>query len=183
MKKTIVIAIAGLGLAAWSAAAACEERFVVTDEFVEYIQSAANPHQFGLQDDRFYPYSTPLGRRIAYRQPVTDKSWYAQGWATEEASRQLRKDLQQTAEQLRRYLGEHYCDHPFDRLPPKCQEMLLDLAHSEGAASIKPETYRAIITEDWKALIDGCLYVRMQGCRPDISRNKAFAERWIYFRK
>ena len=62
----------------------------VSDDFVKYLQRAANPHDFGLRsDDRFYPYSTPQGRRIAWRQPVWDKALFARGCTPQEAEQQL----------------------------------------------------------------------------------------------
>src|SRR5205823_9538382 len=52
----------------------------LSDDFLAYLQRAANAHNFGLRaDGRFYPYSTPQGRRIAWRQPVWDKSLFARG--------------------------------------------------------------------------------------------------------
>ena len=66
----------------------------VSDDFVKYLQRAANPHDFGLRsDDRFYPYSTPQGRRIAWRQPVWDKALFARGCTPQEAEQQLRADV------------------------------------------------------------------------------------------
>jgi hypothetical protein len=71
---------------------------ILTDEFIAYLQHAANGDNFGFRaDGRFYPYSTPQGRRIAWRQPVWDKRFFAEGCTREEADRQLRAELSRTA--------------------------------------------------------------------------------------
>jgi hypothetical protein len=63
----------------------------LNDELVAYIQRAANGDNFGLRaDGRFYPYSTPQGRRIGWRQPVWDKALFATGCTRAEAEQRLR---------------------------------------------------------------------------------------------
>jgi len=157
-----------------------EDRSIISDEFVRYVQSGSNPHGLGLRaDGRFYPYSTPAGRRIGHRQPVADKSWYGRGLSKEEAGRQLRENLERAAAELRERLTRHWPQKPWAGLSQKIREILVDFAHSEGVAGVRPELYRAVLAEDWKAMVESCLYVRMEGCRPDSVRNRAFAQRWI----
>ena len=78
------------------------------DGFVDYIKAAANPDNHGLRaDGRFYPYSSPQGRRIGYRQPIADKKLYREGWSAADAERALREQLQAVAAELRvRLRGE-----------------------------------------------------------------------------
>ena len=159
------------------AATVIAEPFAITDEFVAYLKSAANPHEFGLRNDgRFYPYSTPYGRRIGYRQSVTDKAWFAQGWPKADADRRLRADLEKTLAELRKQPS-------FDGLSCESQEILLEFAYTEGVTNLKPEFVTAVSTRDWRKLIDEKLYIRMTDGWPDSMANVAFAKRWIYSNK
>lgn len=55
---------------------------------------------------------------------------------------------------------------------------LLDFAHSEGIAALRPEFVSAVPAGDWPRVIGDHLYVRYAGHAPDHPRNKAFAQRW-----
>ena len=151
----------------------------VSDDFVKYLQRAANPHDFGLRsDDRFYPYSTPQGRRIAWRQPVWDKALFARGCTPQEAEQQLRTDVNRTLVKLKTNLAAREPPVDFRQLDRRQQETLLDFAHTEGVAGLRPEFVSAVLGRDWNRLINQHLYVRYAGHAPDHVRNKAFAERW-----
>jgi hypothetical protein len=158
-----------------------KNKFVVTDEFVDYIKSRTNPYEWGLHDDgRFYPYSPPGGRMIGYRQVVTDEKYYSQGWPKEEAEKQLRKDLEKNVEQLRSHLNKKYPKHPFDTLSNKSQQILLDFAHSEGVENLEAEFFQTVIDQDWQKFYDSDMYLRWkEKSWPDIIVNRAFANRWI----
>jgi hypothetical protein len=152
----------------------------VSDDFVKYLQRAANPHDFGLRsDDRFYPYSTPQGRRIAWRQPVWDKALFARGCRPQEAEQQLRADVNRTLVKLKTNLAAREPPVDFRQLDRRQQETLLDFAHTEGVAGLRPELVSAVLGRDWNRLINQHLYVRYAGHAPDHVRNKAFAERWV----
>ena len=160
------------------------EPFAITDEFVAYIQQGANPQEYGLaKDGRFHPYSTAQGRRIAWRQAVGDKAWFATGLAKPDAEKLLRADLHRTLAEARLLVARLQPARPFDALPRESQEMLVDFVHSEGATNIAPAFITAVLAGDWPRLIGQHLYVRWQGPSPDNTRNKAFADRWIYSRK
>ena len=159
------------------------ERFAITDEFVAYVKVAANPKELGLRDGRFYPYSTPLGRRIAWRQRVTDKAWFTEGLAQSEAERLLRADLERALADARQLAAARRPPVSFDGLPAASQEMLVDFVHSEGPENVPAALIAAVVAGDWRTLIERHLYVRWQGPSPDMSRNKAFADRWIYSEK
>jgi len=160
------------------------EPFAITDEFVAYVQQGANPQEFGLaQDGRFYPYSTAQGRRIAWRQPVADKAWFATGWSKADAARQLRADLERALAGARHLVAQQNPAKKFDELPRTAQELLVDFVHSEGAMNVAPALVAAVLAGDWPRLIKQHLYVRWQGPSPDNARNKAFADRWIYSHK
>jgi hypothetical protein len=122
---------------------------------VAYIQRA---------DGRFYPYSTPQGRRIGWRQPVWDKALFATGCTRAEAEQRLRADLGRVLATLPAGLDQRQ------------QETLLDLTYTEG--TLRPELVKAVLARDWPRMINGHLYVRYAGHAPDHARNKAFAARW-----
>lgn len=166
-----------------SAVLACAEEpasFAISDQFVAYIKSGANPCEFGLKDGRFYPYSTPDGRRIGYRQAVADKAWYRQGWPKADAESQLRAELKTSLAELRAMLAKKYPAVMFDRLPHASQEILLDFAYTQGVDRLSDEFCQAVLHADWNKLIDSFLYIRTRAGWPDNIRNLAFATRWIY---
>lgn len=150
----------------------------LTDDFVDYLKAAANPDKHGSRaDGRFYPYSTPQGRRIGYRQPIADKKLYREGGSAAEAERALRKQLQAVAAELRvRLRGE--LNQDFDGLPRASREILLDFGLTEGVARLKPEFVAAVVRLDWKQILSPDFYARFEADWPDSLRNKAFYERW-----
>ena len=151
----------------------------LSDDTVKYLQQAANPHDFGLHSDgRFYPYSTPQGRRIAWRQPVWDKGLFARGCTRQEAERQFRADLQRTLDELTAALSGRTPPVDLRQLDRRQQETLLDLAHTEGVSGLRPGFVSAVLDRDWDRVIHQHLYVRYAGPAPDHVRNKAFLERW-----
>jgi hypothetical protein len=160
------------------------EPFAITDEFAAYIQQGANPLAFGLgKDGRFKPYSTAVGRRIGWRQPVADKAWFTTGLAKADAEKLLRAELDRALADTRKLVEQQKPAQKFDTLPRTAQEMLLDFVHSEGAPNVPPAFIAAVLTGDWPKLIKQHLYVRWLGPSPDNFRNKAFADRWIYSEK
>ncbi len=174
MKKLLLMVLLTIGCAA-------AEPFTITDEFVAYIQQGANPLAFGLgKDGRFKPYSTALGRRIAWRQPVGDKQWFAAGLTKADAEKLLRAELALALAEARKLVGQQQPAKKFDELPRVAQEMLVDFVHSEGTANVPPAFLAAVLAGDWEKLIRKNLHVRWLGPSPDNFRNKAFADRWIY---
>lgn len=148
------------------------------DGLVAYIKAAANPDNHGLRaDGRFYPYSSPQGRRIGYRQPIADKKLYGEGWSAADAERALREQLQAVAAEWRvRLRGE--LNQDFDGLPRASREILLDFGLTEGVAGLQPQFVAAVVRLDWKQILDPDFYVRYEADWPDSIRNKAFYERW-----
>jgi hypothetical protein len=152
--------------------------YQIKDSFIDYIKSATNPDLFGLRaDGRFYPYSPPGGRRIAYRQAVPDKRLYLQGWSPEEAEAQLRRDLEATVAILRPFILQKTRKN-FDGLSADSQEILLDFGYSEGIDRLSDQLIRAAVALDWAALLDPAIYSRNEADWPDIYRNKAYWLRW-----
>jgi len=153
----------------------------MSDDFISYLQQAANGKNFGRRaDGRYYPYSTPQGRRIGARQAVWDNALYASGCTPDEARERLRADLDQTLAELKNALAERKAAIDFARLELRQQECLLDFAQTEGVAAI-PETFlAAVLASDWPKIIHDHSYVRYAGHAPDHPRNKAFVERWLY---
>lgn len=149
---------------------------LLEEEFVEYIKKAANPDSYGLRDGKFYPYSTPQGRRIGYRQPVWSKTLFATGCTPQEAEQHLRDDLARTQAKLTEQLAARQPKVDFAALEKRQRETLLDLAYTEG--TLQPDLLEAIVAGNWDKMIKDHLYVRYGGHAPDHVRNKAFAKRW-----
>jgi hypothetical protein len=152
--------------------------FHVTDDFIAYLKTAANPLQLGLRNGRYYPYSTPLGRRIAWGLAVWDKAFFAEGCTPAEAEWQLRAVFAKAEEDWKRVLSERQPVVEVARLDQRQQETLLDFAHTQGAADIPPPLLAAVLAADWPRLARDHLYIRYNGPAPDHTRNKAFAARW-----
>jgi hypothetical protein len=155
--------------------------FTMTDDFVAYLKETTNPHEFGLRaDGRFYPYSTPLGRRIGYAVPVTDKRLYSRGCTKAEAEAQLRARAEDALGELTRHMAREFPARPFNTLSRKSQEILLDHAFSEGAGNIRLEFYEAVMNENWDRLFDSFMYIRwIEKGWPDTRKNKPFTDRWL----
>ncbi len=152
--------------------------FHVTDDFIAYLKTAANPQQLGLRNGRYYSYSTPQGRRIAWRLAVWDKALFSDGCTPADAESQLRAALAKAEAELKRLLSEHEPAVEAARLNQRQRETLLDFALSEGAANIPPALLAALLAGDWPRLAHDHLYIRYNGPAPDHARNKAFAARW-----
>jgi hypothetical protein len=147
--------------------------------FIAYLERAANASDFGLHaDGRYYPYSTPQGRRIAWRQPVWDKAFFAHGCTREEAERHLRADLDRTRAGLQAALATRRPAVGLASLDRRQQETLLDFAYTEGVAGLRPELVGAVLAASWDRVVGDHLYVRYAGHTPDHARNKTFAQRW-----
>lgn len=181
MKSTLFrscVILLGLALNGTSRAA---EPFAITDDFLAYLKQTTNPYQFGLRPDgRFYPYSSPRGRRIGYDRVVADKAFYRSGCTQEEAEAQLRADAAKALADVAAWMNKNYAAHPFASLSRKGQEMLVDLALSETAKNIPPPFYDLVIREDWDQLFRTFVYLRwVEKGWPDTTKNKAFADRWL----
>ena len=149
----------------------------VSAEFIEYIKAAANPAKHGQgKDGRFYPYSTPQGYRIGYRQAVPDKALHMRGWSAEEADAALIQQLKSVESELRQQLQRE--GKNLDQMQPACREILLDYGFTEGASKLKPEWIQAVTQLDWGRILNPDFYARYESDWPDSVRNKAFFERW-----
>ena len=152
----------------------------LSDDFIAYLQRAANGRNFGLRSDgRFYPYSTPQGRRIASRQRVWDKALFATGCTPEEAERHLRADLHRAHAELLRALAARQPAVDLARLDLRQQETLLDFALSEGVAGLPEALVAAVLALDWERLVNQLWYVRYAGHAPDHPRNLEFFARCL----
>jgi hypothetical protein len=146
--------------------------------FVAYLQMAANPNNLGLREDgRFYPYSSPVGRRIGFRQVVTDKKLFRDGWSQEEAMESFTRQIAEVENEWRKRVSAEF-KRDFDELPVESREILVDFGLSEGVEKVKAELIRAAIGLDWKRILDPGIYVRYEVAWPHTERNKPFYERW-----
>jgi len=92
------------------------------------------PYNFGMVDGKYYPYSTPVGRRIGFCLPVptaTEAADYANGITTTEADQRLTAAVNGAAAALNTYLGQSV----WEGLDINCQEMLVDFAISQGLSA------------------------------------------------
>ena len=138
-------------------------------------------NDFGLRaDGRYYPYSTPQGRRISARQVVWDKALYASGCTPDEARERLCADLNQTLTELKSALVDRKPAVDFNRLELRLQECLLDFAHTEGPAALPEEFLAAGSPMIGRRSFAITAMFATPGHAPDHPRNKAFAERWVY---
>ena len=147
-------------------------------DFFAYMKSASNPSMIGFRSNgRCYPYSTPLGRRIGYKQGVTDKKLYSEGWLVADAEQALRAELEHVTAALRKRLqAELKCE--FDQLPREAREILTDFGYTEGVEKLKSEFIQLVVKLDWKRILKPEHYVRYEADWPDSVRNKAFYGRW-----
>jgi len=149
----------------------------VSAGFIEYIKAAANPDKHGQgKDGRFYPYPTPQGHLIGYRQTVPDKALYMRGWSAAEADAALIQQLQSVESELRQRLQRD--GKNLDQIQPACREILLDYGFTEGVAKLKPEWIQAVTQLDWGRILNPDFYARYDADWPDSVRNKAFFKRW-----
>lgn len=148
------------------------------EPFIDYLQRAANPDNLGLRaDGRFYPYASPAGRRIGYRQVVPDKALYRTGWTQEEARQALARQVAEVETEWRQRLSSEF-ERNFDELPAESREILVDFGVSEGVEKVKAELIRATLVLDWNRILDPSIYVRYESSWPLSERNKPFYERW-----
>lgn len=148
------------------------------EAFLVYLQRAANPDNLGLRaDGRFYPYSAPVGRRIGYRQLVTDKKLFRDGWSKKEAEAAFARQVSEVEAGWRQRLQSEF-GRSFDELTVPSQEILVDFGVSEGVGNVKPEFVKAAMDLDWKRILDPALYARYETAWPHTERNKAFYDRW-----
>lgn len=156
--------------------------FKLDKEFVEYIKKASNPSGLGMRGDgRYYPYSTPLGRRIGFRQKITDKQIYLKGISKAAAQVNLEKSIAETLRLLKEYVDREYPKTPYDTLSRKSQFILLDFAVYYTPLHISDDIYSTVIAENYDKLIDSFMYIRfIEGGWPDNDWNRAFANKWIY---
>jgi hypothetical protein len=145
--------------------------------YIAYIKAAANSGKHGQgKDGRFYPYLTPQGYRIGYRQTLSDKALHARGWSVEEADTALLLQLKSIESELRQQLQQE--GKNFDEMPLASREILLDYGFTEGVAKLKPEWIQAVTQLEWERILNPDFYVRYDLDWPDTARNKAFFERW-----
>lgn len=154
----------------------------ITEEFVGYIKKSLNGGDFGLRENRFYPYSTVRGWRIGYRHEVTDKKWFRAGIAKDEADKMLRADLDATLAAARAWATKNKVK-PFDQWSQASKEIFLDLAHTEGVDGLSPALTTSIVKQDWQTLVFQNLYLRWYSGAPDLMPNNAFGARWVYSAK
>lgn len=178
MKKHIFIVIVTIFLNSLSVAG----EFKIDKEFVNYIKKASNPSGLGMRKDgRYYPYSTPLGWRIAFRRRITDKRVYMEGISKETAQADLEKTIFEAMMLLKKYVDKNYSETPYNSLPRKSQFILLDFAVYYGPDKVSDEIYKTVIAGDYDKFIKSFMYVRfIEDCWADNDWNRAFSDKWIY---
>lgn len=147
-----------------------------SDQFVAYLMTAGNSSGHGLRDGRYYPYPSPDGFRIAFRQVVLREDYFRDGLAVADAQTAFREQIAATIAALRERLANE--DLEFNTLPLESRELLVDLSVFDGAESLSAEQIRAIAALEWEQILKPGFYARWIADWPDSDRNKAFFERW-----
>lgn len=168
--------LAGIFVAVGAHAAERKEEPFPSDAMVDYLMSAANGNGHGLRDERYFPYPSPEGFRIAFRQPVEREEWFRDGWTVGEAKAAFREHLASVVAELRKRLASDGID--FDTLPLEARELLLDFSVFDGVAALSTVQIRVVATLDWNRILRPEFYARHIADWPDSDRNKAFYERW-----
>lgn len=182
-----------LALAWWAGALTVQAtEFSLTDDFVRHLIEGRNAYadvaarkvtvmNLGLRaDGKFYPYSTPVGRRIGYELPLESVYDYTRGITRAEAEARLRAAAVAVAVQLSTWIPQHHAGRTFEQLDAAGQEMLVDYALSEGVANLPPAYVDAIYQPDRIARLgaDG-LHLRWWGGLMQVLKNRAFGYRWL----
>lgn len=177
------------GMAAPRAQAAPYE---LTESFVLFLIEGRNAHtavaarkvsvmNLGMRaDGRFYPYSTPQGRRIGYELPLESVFDHTRGITRAEADARLRAAVLATAAELATRLPQLFPGRTFEQLDLAGQEMLVDHALSEGVDHLPAAFVEAVYAPDRVARLgaDG-LHLRWWGGMMQILKNRAFGYRWL----
>jgi len=182
-----------LAVAWWvGASAVLAAEFTLTDDFVRHLIEGRNAYtevaarkvtvmNLGLRaDGRFYPYSTPAGRRIGYELPLESVYDHTRGITRAEADARLRAAALGVATQLSTWIPQHFSGRTFAQLDAAGQEMLVDYALSESVENLPPGFVEVIYQPDRIARLgaDG-LHLRWWGGMMQILKNRAFGYRWL----
>ncbi len=185
--------LCALAAALWLVAATGRAaEFTLTEDFVRHLIEGRNADvevtarkvsvmNLGLRaDGKFYPYSTPVGRRIGYELPLESVYDYTRGITRAEADARLRAAVLAVAAQLSASISQAYPGRTFEQLDATGQEMLVDYALSEGVARLPPAFVDAVYQPDRIARLgaDG-LHLRWWGGMMQILKNRAFGYRWL----
>jgi hypothetical protein len=157
--------------------------FVLDADFFDYLKQASNPKRLGFQDGRFFPYSTPHGRRIGFGLVVWDKRLFAEGCTEAEANAQLRAELFHAHSELQAMLAKRVPVLTIESLTGQQREVLLDFALSEGVANLRADFLAAVLADDWLRILREHSYIRYCGAAPDHARNKALSQRLLKQKK
>ena len=153
--------------------------------FLLYLKDGSNPNRnfnsggasnnvnlcnFGLLNGRYYPYSTPKGRRIGFGLPVptaTKASDFANGITIAEADARLTAAVNSAAAALAADLGTAV----WEGLDINCQEMLVDFALSEGLSESGTFDLTKIPATFKNTLL---AYPTLAACRPQLAGNVSY---------
>ena len=168
------------------------EPFVITERFIAFLIEGRNAHtavsarkvsvmNLGLRaDGKFYPYSTPRGRRIGYELPLASVFDHTRGITRDEADARLRAAVQATAAELSEAIPQLFPGRTFEQLDLAGQEMLVDHALSEGVANLPRAFVDAVYSPNRIATLSAdCLHLRYWGGMMQILKNRAFGYRWL----
>lgn len=178
--------------ALWWSAPASAAPYELTESFVAFLIEGRNAHtavtarkvsvmNLGLRaDGRFYPYSTPNGRRIGYELPLESDFDHTRGITREEADARLRAAVLATAAALSTAIPERFPGRTFEQLDLAGQEMLVDYALSEGVENLPVAFVNAVYSANRVALLKADYpHLRWWGGMMQILKNRAFGYRWL----
>lgn len=153
---------------------------VIDSSFLIYMKEVQNPYRYGLTKEVFYPYSTRYGQRIGWGMEIKNKEHYKKGQTQQQADSILNLELRIVAVSLNKFLKKNYPEYLKEEPELEVQQILLDRAFTEGIDHLSVDFCKAVLEKDWDKLIRGYLYIRQPEGWPDIIKNVAFAQRWIY---
>jgi hypothetical protein len=157
--------------------------WVLTTSFTDYVKQVNNPpttYDFGLTGGKYYPYSTPYGRRIGYGLIPQGTADYTNGITPAIAESRLNTELNSVASTLSSYIPTNYPGKTFEALSSDLQEVLVDYGFTEGVTNISAGLFNAVYAPDaWNRIAYDMVYVRKQGGLLQHLKNRAFIARWL----
>ncbi len=168
--------------------------YALQESFVLHLKLSGNPdspaknftkivvEDWGFNGTVYLPYSTPAGRRIGFGLPVQGPLDFSQGITRSQADARLRQAVADAVIALKLSIPNRMPGRQFNDLDNARQEVLIDLAITEGADKVPWEVLDTVYnySSTWRERLgDNEAYIRHCGPLIDIMRNRVFAWRHL----
>lgn len=167
--------------------------YALQESFVTHLKLGSNAdtpatkykivvQDWGFNGSVYLPYSTPAGRRIGFGLPVAGPLDYSVGITRQEADLRLRQAVGAAVAELQTSIPGRMPGRSFNELDNARQEVLIDLAMTEGAENVPYEVLDALYnySSTWREKLgENEAYIRRYGPLLDVMRNRAFAWRHL----